>query len=184
MRVPSQPQQGFTLAEVLTTLAVMSVSMSLVIPSLESVTQSNQRASAVNELVATLHVARSEAITRNTQITVCPSRDGATCADSSWETGWIRFEDANRNFRLDDAETVIGAARPQTGLEIQSESFQQSFAYLASGRIAAPGSGARTGDFLFCQGRGTEAAQVVVVGVTGQPLLAGRRADGSDPRCN
>ncbi len=183
MRTASRSQQGFTLAEVLTTLAVMSLSMSLVIPSLESITRSNQRAAAVNELVATMHLARSEAITRNTQIAVCPSRDGASCADAPWEAGWIRFEDANRNHRLDAGEAVLGAVRPQGGLEIRSERFQRSFAFLPSGRIGAPGSDARTGDFLFCQGQATEAAQVVIVGVTGQPVLASRRVDGSGPRC-
>lgn len=83
-------QRGFTLGEVLTTLGVLGVSLSLVVPSLDSVTRSNLRAGAINALVATLHVARSEAITRNAPIVVCSSQDGLTCARVAWEAGWIR----------------------------------------------------------------------------------------------
>ncbi len=181
---PARRQQGFTLGEVLTALAVLSLSMSLVVPSLESITRSNRRASAINELVATLHLARSEAITRYSQITVCPSRDGETCADAGWEAGWIRFEDANRNHRLDGDEAVLGASPPVSGIEIRSALFQTGFAYQPSGQIRAAGSDERTGDFLFCQGSDSLASQVVVVGAVGQPELAARRADGSDARCS
>ena len=76
-------QRGFSLGEILATLGVAAVSLSLVVPSLDSVTRSNRRASAINELVATLHVARSEAITRNASVVVCPSQDGQTCAPVS-----------------------------------------------------------------------------------------------------
>lgn len=42
--------------------------------------------SSVSELIADLHYAQSEAITRNSAITLCGSRDGIHC-DGDWSSG-------------------------------------------------------------------------------------------------
>lgn len=177
-------QQGFTLGEVLATLAVVGVSLSLVVPGLDSLTRSNQRASAINELVATLHVARSEAITRNAPVVVCPSQDGQTCAQVAWETGWIRFVDSNGDYLPDAGETVLGVTPPVTGLQIRTETFETAFAYGPSGRVEAPDGGAAGGDFTFCANGNSTDARVVSVSALGQPLLASRHADGREADCS
>ena len=177
-------QRGFTLGEVLTTLGVLGVSLSLVVPSLDSVTRSNLRAGAINELVATLHVARSEAITRNTAIVVCPSQDGQTCASVAWEAGWIRFVDSNGDYRVDAGEPVLGVTPPLTGLRIRTETFDKAFGYAPTGRVAAPDGLKGGGDFTFCTGGNSTGAQVVLVSALGQPVLASRHADGREPDCS
>jgi type IV fimbrial biogenesis protein FimT len=177
-------QNGFTLGEVLATLAVVGVSLSLVVPSLDSLTRSNQRASAINELVATLHVARSEAITRNAPVVVCPSEDGRTCAHVAWETGWIRFVDSNGDYLPDRGETVLGATPPVAGLQIRTEVFDTAFGYAPSGRVAAPDGQPGGGDFTFCANGSSTDAQVVSVSALGQPVLASRHADGREPDCS
>ncbi len=181
-------QRGFTLGEVLATVAVVGVSLSLVVPSLDSLTRSNQRASAINELVATLHVARSEAITRNAPVVVCPSQDGQTCARVAWETGWIRFVDSNGDYLPDAGEAVLGVTPPVAGLQIRTDTFDTAFAFAPSGRVAAPdggqGGGQGGGDFTFCANGNSTDAQVVSVSALGQPVLASRHADGREPDCS
>lgn len=177
-------QTGFSLGELLATLAVVGVSLSLVVPSLDSLTRSNQRAAAINELVATLHLARSEAITRNAPIAVCPSADGRSCARVAWETGWIRFVDSNGDFRLDAGETVLGATSQLTGLQIRTDVFDAAFGYEPTGRVAAPGGGPGGGDFTFCAQGSSLAGQVISVSALGQPVLADRHADGREPDCS
>jgi len=177
-------QQGFTLGEVLATLAVVGVSLSLVVPSLDSLTRSNQRASAINELVATLHVARSEAITRNAAVVVCPSQDGQTCARVAWETGWIRFVDSNGDYLPDAGETVLGVTPPVAGLQIRTDTFDTAFAYAPTGRVASPDGGQGGGDFTFCANGNSTDGQVVSVSALGQPVLANRHADGREPDCS
>lgn len=184
---PTRPgpgtQRGFTLGEVLTTLAVAGVSLSLVVPSLASVTRSNLRAGAINELVGTLHLARSEAITRNTPIVVCPSKDSRTCAPVAWESGWIRFVDGNGNFKADAGETVLGDSPPVTGLRIETDAFALAFGFGPTGRVGAPDGFEGGGDFTFCgEADGTD-VQVVVVSALGHPVLADRRADGGKVEC-
>lgn len=177
-------QRGFTLGEVLTTLAVTGVSLSLVVPSFGKVAESNLRAAAVNELVATLHVARSEALARNSTVAICPSADGETCARTAWDAGWIRFVDANANYRADDGETVLGGVPGLTGLEIRTVAFATAFAYSPTGRVLSPDATAGGGDFLFCGKAGSTAPQVVMVSALGQPVLANQRADGRAADCD
>ena len=177
-------QHGFTLGEVLATVAVVGVSLSLVVPSLDSLTRSNQRASAINELVATLHVARSEAITRNAPVVVCPSEDGQTCARVAWETGWIRFVDSNGDYRPDAGEAVLGVTPPVAGLQIRTDTFDTAFAFAPSGRVAAPDGGPGGGDFTFCANGNSTDAQIVSVSALGHPVLASRHADGREPDCS
>ncbi len=177
-------QRGFTLGEVLTTLGVLGVSLSLVVPSFSSVTRSNLRATGINELVATLHVARSEAITRNAPIVICPSADGLTCARVAWEAGWIRFVDSNGDYRADPDEAVLGAAPPVAGLRIRTEAFDRAFGYTPSGRVSVPEGGQAGGDFTFCAGLAPADAQVLRVSPLGQPALADRLVNGREPDCS
>lgn len=181
---PRAGQRGFTVGEVLTTLGVVGLSLSLVVPSFSSVARSNQRATAINGLVATLHLARSEAITRHAPIVICPSADGLTCARVAWEAGWIRFVDGNGDFRADDGEAVLGAAPPIQGLRIRTETFDRAFGYTPSGHVAAPDGGQAGGDFTFCAGDSPAGAQVVRVSPLGQPVLAERLANGREPDCS
>ncbi|MBL8201693.1 MAG: GspH/FimT family pseudopilin [Chromatiales bacterium] len=177
-------QRGFTLGEVLTTLGVLGVSLSLAVPSFDRAAQSNLRATAINELVATLHLARSEALARNASIAVCPSADGQTCAPVAWEAGWIRFVDSNGNYRADDGEAVLGGAPAIAGLEIRTAKFATAFAYGPTGRVSAPDSSATGGDFMFCGTARGLTPQVVLISALGHPVLAGQRADGRPADCD
>jgi type IV fimbrial biogenesis protein FimT len=183
-RTPPGRQRGFTLGELVATLGVVGVSLSLVVPSFQQVSQSNLRATTINELVTTLHVARSEALARNATVAICPSADGATCARVPWESGWIRFEDRNGNFRADDGEAVLGSAPAIAGLEIRTAAFATAFAYGPTGRVNAPDAVPGGGDFLFCGTATGMSPQVVLVSALGQPVLASQRADGRPADCD
>jgi type IV fimbrial biogenesis protein FimT len=176
-------QRGFSLGEVLTTLSVVGVSLSLVVPSLDDVARDNARASAVNELVGTLHVARAEAITRNGQVAVCPSLDSVKCADAPWNAGWIRFADNDRDQRRDPGEEVLGTSPGTPGLDISSETFDRAFAYQPSGRIVAPGKDQHFGDFSICDSRGAASASVLVVNQAGLPSLISGTEDEHRASC-
>lgn len=87
---PSSPQQGFTLIELMVTIAVMAILLSIAAPSFNNALLGNRLGTQANNLVASSLAARSEAIKRNAAVTVCASADGATCATTGgWEQGWI-----------------------------------------------------------------------------------------------
>ena len=87
---------GFTLIELMITLAVVGILLMVGVPSLKTFMQGNQLIASTNELISALHVARSEAIKLNTRVSICESSDGANCAATgSWKNGWIVFVDSD-----------------------------------------------------------------------------------------
>lgn len=83
-------QRGFTLIELMVTIAVMAVLLGIAIPSFTDVTLGSKLRSQANDLVAGATLARSEAIKRNQTVTFCASANGATCvASGGWQQGWI-----------------------------------------------------------------------------------------------
>ena len=86
---------GFTLIELMITLAIVGVLLLVGLPSLKTTMQGNQVVAATNELLSALHVARSEAIKLNSRVSICPTAgDGTTdCDGSDWSNGWVVFVD-------------------------------------------------------------------------------------------
>ena len=81
---------GFTLVELLVTVAVMMILVLLAAPSLNDATLGSKLSAYANRLVASAYLARGQAIKRNALITLCVSSDGSTCATADgWEQGWI-----------------------------------------------------------------------------------------------
>lgn len=82
--------QGFTLLELMVTLAVAAIILSYGVPGFMTFIDNNRATTYANELVTALNLARSEATRRGAAITVCSSTDNATCSGSTdWSTGWV-----------------------------------------------------------------------------------------------
>jgi len=80
--------RGFSLVELMVTVAVLAILVAIAFPSFTSLTNSNRLTSAANELLASLQYARSEAIRRNRTLVLCPSSDATSCGNGSWNQ-WI-----------------------------------------------------------------------------------------------
>ncbi len=114
---PAQ-DSGFTLLELLMTMAIAAILLTIGIPSFRYVTNSNRIAGEVNGLLGDLQFARSEAIKEGRSITVCVSNDQATCANSTtWNSGWIVWADVNNNNRVDGSEVLLRVQTPFTSTD-------------------------------------------------------------------
>lgn len=174
---PSSKQHGFTLGELMMTVAIAGLTLSIAVPSFNTIVNNNRRASGVNELVATMHTARSEAITRGTRVMICPSADGAACAAVAWNEGWLMFVDENNNQALDVGEPIINVVGEHERLDVLSPEFAAGISYRPNGRAMGAGVAINTGQFTVCDPRGAEFARAVLLDTSGYPRLS-KTADG------
>lgn len=94
---------GFTLLELLVTLTVAAVLLTVAVPSFRSFTQNSRATAHTNELVTALTLGRNEATRRGRPINVCSSTDGATCSGATdWSDGWIVLAPGNEVVRTWD----------------------------------------------------------------------------------
>jgi type IV fimbrial biogenesis protein FimT len=176
-------QRGLTLMELLKTMGIVSIVLSFGVPSMTSLVRGNQVVTYVNEIVSTVHAARTQAVYSVVQITVCKSVDQLSCSNAaSWNDGWIAFADANENEirNVDGVPEALIYAHPALDrtFTLQSEAFDDWIAFRPNGRTI--GSVANTGTFSLCSDSGTRYGRDINISRTGSPL-AGESADGACP---
>lgn len=100
--------RGFTLLELMVVIVVASILLGVAVPALGDWIRNARLTSAANDLVASLHYARSESIKRRLPVVFCASANAIDTAlpDCSGSaeltgTGWIVFVDGNRNGDVD-----------------------------------------------------------------------------------
>ncbi len=168
---------GFTLIELMITVAIVAIVMTIGVPSFRTTILNNTRVAQVNEFVGFLNLARSEAIKTGFRVVICRSSDGATCATDNpgvWENGWLVFVDRNRNGAFDptspDNENLLkvqGALASGFTLRTATN-LTQWIAYLPNG-VSEGNTGLGTGTFRLCDTRGVDQARFIVINSTGRP---------------
>jgi type IV fimbrial biogenesis protein FimT len=103
----SKREQGFTLLELMTAVTVAAVLLAVGVPSLRDLTIRQRITGAAQDLHIDLTLARNEAVTRATNVTVCPSTDLVTCTNDGWVNGRLIFIDANADGVVDVGELVV-----------------------------------------------------------------------------
>ncbi len=99
-------KDGFTIIELMVVLAVFSILSALAAPSFKNILKQQEVNGQINNLVAMIYLARSEAIKRNHVVTVCKSEDKESCG-GSWSDGWIMFVDKNADGERSAIENVL-----------------------------------------------------------------------------
>jgi type IV fimbrial biogenesis protein FimT len=177
METPRTPcrQSGLTLVELAIGLAVLAVIVRLAVPSMDAFLAAVSLNGASQELMGDLHLARSEALSRNQRVTICKSTDGVQCAaDGNWEQGWVIFEDLDHSGTLDAGEAVIArrdALAP--GLRLSGNATVASYvSYTGKGTSRLTNGGFQAGTLTLCRVSAsvTDARQVIVNAV-GRPRL-------------
>lgn len=86
---------GFTLIELMVTLAVTAIVLSIAIPSFNSMVLDNRSLALGGELASAINFARAEAVKRSSKVSICPSLNGEVCLGADdWAKGWIVFTDS------------------------------------------------------------------------------------------
>jgi type IV fimbrial biogenesis protein FimT len=168
---------GFTLIELMMTLTIAAILLTVAVPSYVSMSKNNKLTSHVNELVSSVHFARSEASKRGTKVILCrsgnPTATNPTCGGSSytWSTGWLVFALGDTSGRstpyLYDSskDDLLRIGMSRSGVNIKTNSaVNNNLEFKADGTTDEGG----TGIFAFCDDRGTSSGKQVEVKPTGR----------------
>jgi type IV fimbrial biogenesis protein FimT len=137
-RMNRNKQHGFTLYELLITLLIVGVVLSLGIPNLSDFTRNSRITGTANDLHSSFMVARSEAARAKTNITICASADSsgaALCDGASFDEGWIIFVDLNGDIeRAGVDENVLRRHPPiDDNIDITTNGGATYFSFAATG---------------------------------------------------
>lgn len=97
-------RSGFSLIELMVTIAIVSILLTLGVPSFSAVLRNITLTTQANNFVAAINLARSEAIRRNTAVTLSATASNIT--QHHWESGWQIWVDSNGNGTLDNGELL------------------------------------------------------------------------------
>lgn len=92
---------GFTLIELVVTIAIASVLLMIGVPSFVAFQRNSELTSATNSLVAALGAARGEAMKRGRQAVVIPR------TSNNWTAGWTVFVDTDNNQQFNGSDVLI-----------------------------------------------------------------------------
>jgi type IV fimbrial biogenesis protein FimT len=153
------------------TLAIAAITASMAVPTMKGLVANSQLVSGTNDLISTLHAARNVAITRNAQVTICPSSDAMHCNDAQWQEGWIYFVDNDRDRQVGSKDEVLGAVNGIANITILSQEFEQFLVFRPNGQIMVNTTAENSGEILLCDARGREFSSRLILHVGGKPEM-------------
>ena len=171
--------RGYSLLELLVTLILVVVLLSLGVPGLRHLALDARRTADVNAFVSAIHLARSESSKQARAVVLCHTADGIVCAGARqpYDLGWMVFVDADEDSppRRDDTEALLLHHTPVIEGSIRSNRAHYVFHpyYRRS----------TNGTIVFCDIRGPAAARAVIVSYTGRPRVAATTAGGRPLSC-
>jgi type IV fimbrial biogenesis protein FimT len=180
-------QSGFTLLEMMFTIALLAVIVGIGVPNLRDFVRNSRMTSAANDIVTDFNLARSEAVKRRVAVTLCKSQNLADCDadDDDPFNRWIVFVDdadpavveaEDGNGEVDTDEVILRQREVAETLNVLTPADQIRATFLPSG-FPRPGAENVT-RFLLCDERGNvvgvggdSAARAIEILPTGRPTV-------------
>lgn len=153
-------QEGLTLLELVTALAIVAILAALAVPALDTLRLNAGRAAAMDGLLRAAWFARSEAFRQGRPVMLCPATAGGNCAATrdAWGNGWLVVPVPAGGAPL---RRGPGATHPGAGIRANRAAF-----------VFEPGERRSTnGTLAWCDRRGDVAARSIIIAPTGRPRL-------------
>jgi type IV fimbrial biogenesis protein FimT len=169
---------GFTLWELLCTLAIATVALTVAVPSFRFLLLDARLEADVNAWVLAVQLARSEAFKRGRPVIVCKTDDTRRCGDADLPVaaGWMVYVNFDDDYppQRSEAEPLLYVHETEIAGTVTSNRPYYEF------RV---GRRSTNGTVVFCDVRGSAAARAVIISFTGRPRVARVDADGRALEC-
>ena len=163
---PHEPQfrKGFTILELMITLSIVAVLLTLGVPAFHKYSLKQKMNAAVSSLQNDLLYGRSQAIYRDIQVIACPGSPSYGCTESTdWSDGWIVFTDVNTDRLRQDGEDLLRHTQALQNIMVHSSSGRTNLRFYPNG--SAPGSNT---SFSFCGLGGPEYSRKLIISNLGR----------------
>jgi len=125
VKLPNHPKtsRGYTVIELMIVVTVTAILLAVAVPNFRTTLKNNRLTTSANSLASALQLARTEAITRKTEVSVCgcdTSQDPPICSAGEYEKGWAVFVTNDDQHDVCEGEVIrIWGALPKD-LEIHA----------------------------------------------------------------
>jgi type IV fimbrial biogenesis protein FimT len=169
---------GYSLLELLMTIAVAAMLLTLGLPSFSALKARNAQRVEINALFHAVHLARKGSIMRKQVVSLCPTANGVSCNPGrDWSGGLLVFENSDRDEppELDDGEILLyrHLASPSTKITANRRGFTLRATFLR----------ATNGTLVVCDTAGRVAPRALVISYTGRPREAEKTPRGTPYSC-
>ncbi|MEH6358549.1 MAG: GspH/FimT family pseudopilin [Pseudomonadales bacterium] len=167
---------GFTLVELLVSLAIGAVLLFVAAPVFTSIVRAGYLSTQTHLFVSAVNYARTEAIQRKQTVFICARLNNHCQNNQKWEQGWLIFVDENRNGALDNDELIQVSGGFEVGYTLRPNVSASNLLFRSDGvvrrgtgalplmtfRLCAPDAGA---------GNLAERSREIVINATGRMRL-------------
>ena len=170
---PKKMNNGFTLVELIVTMAVAAILVTVAVPNMRTFVQNGRLNTQVNDLIGDLNLARSEAIRRRVNVGLTKSAT-ANCAPSvNWRDGRVIFADLN-NSGVCDAGEVLRFREPLASATdtLVTTVVGDPIFFSPNGTSPYFPPGSPAAGFTFCDDRGPAKGKQINFNAMGQAAIS------------
>jgi len=178
--------QGYTLIELVATIAITGTLLALAVPSFNAAITSSRITSYANDFVSALNLARSEAVRRGISVTMHKVDSYSSCTKNNvvanWENGWDVFTDMDNDGKCDVGDELI-RSYPSLANDytlINNGLYNKTVTYFSNGLSSVAGTTSSEDVFRLCNGTDISTSRAISIELVGRVHVS---PPGSAPVC-
>ena len=160
--------RGFTLLDILMSMAIVAVLVGIAVPAFSTLIQTTKTRTVTQSLLGILNYARGEAVSHSTQVVICPMVDNE--CTGNWRDPLAVFIDNNRDEKINGEEKVLSVSNIIEKGESLNWRASGNTAYISFDETG--GTGNQNGRLYYCDNAESPQARAqVIVYRTGRARL-------------